>query len=72
MNNMNCCKCKCSFKNCIEEYKEGLNKEFEQMITNWIKEHPEVTSVYISQGTWSLSRMFLYPNEEIRVKLRFD
>lgn len=42
---MKCCKCNCSFVKCIEGHKNTLNEEFNEMIKNWMKNHPEVKSV---------------------------
>ena len=71
---MNCCKCKCSFKNCIEERKETLTKEFQEMIANWMKEHPEVEHVYMRDDTYYLTSnsMFIYPDKDYKVTIHFE
>lgn len=70
---MNCCKCKCSFKNCIEERKETLTKEFQEMIANWMKEHPEVNRVWLyKKGFCSSSNISIYPNIDFDVTIHFE
>lgn len=70
---MNCCKCKCSFKNCIEERKETLTKEFQQMIEKWMKEHPEVKSVWIGNGNCYLSNsLTIYQDMDYKVNVHFE
>lgn len=70
---MECCKCKCSFKNCIEERKETLTKEFQEMIVNWMKEHPEVDRVWLRNGgCFSSDSMTIYPNIDLKVTIHFD
>ena len=71
---MNCCKCKCSFKNCIEERKEALTKEFQQMIENWMKEHPEVEHVYMRDDTYYLTSnsILIYPHRKYKVTIHFE
>lgn len=71
---MNCCKCKCSFKNCIEERKEALTKEFQEMIVNWMKEHPEVQYVYMRNDhcSFTSNSVFIYPDKDYRVTIHFE
>lgn len=70
---MKCCKCNCSFAKCIEEHKRSLNKELKEMITNWMKNHPEVTNVWISDKNNCLSNsMSIYQNKEFDVKVHFE
>ena len=71
---MNCCKCKCSFKNCIEERKEVLTREFQQMIENWMKKHPEVKHVYISEDSrYSISNsIIIYSDREYKTTIHFE
>lgn len=70
---MKCCKCNCSFAECIEEHKKDLNKEFNEMITNWMKNHPEVISVYIENSNRYLQNsMTIRPNTELHVNVHFE
>lgn len=71
---MNCCKCKCSFKNCIEERKESLTKEFQQMIKNWMEEHPEVKYVYMREDSRYLvsNSIFIYSDREYKTIVHFE
>ena len=70
---MNCCKCKYSFKNCIEEQKETLTKEFQQMIKKWMKEHPEVKSVWISSKNCYLSNsLTICQDMDYKVNVHFE
>ena len=70
---MKCCKCSCSFAECIEEHKKDLKKEFNEMITNWMKSHPEVKSVWISdKSCCAPTSVFIYQNREIDVKVCFE
>lgn len=71
---MNCCKCKCSFKNCIEERKEALTKEFQQMIKKWMREHPEVKYVYMRQEFCCLTSnsIFIYSDREYKTTVHFE
>lgn len=71
---MECCKCKCSFKNCIEERKEILTKEFQEMIANWMKEHPEVKHIYLRDDSYCLtaSSIFIYPDRTYKAKISFE
>lgn len=70
---MECCKCKCSFKNCIEERKETLTKEFQEMIANWMKEHPEVNRVWLyKQGFCSSSNISIYQNIDFDITIHFE
>jgi predicted transcriptional regulator len=70
---MKCCKCSCSFEKCIEEHKNNLNKEFNEMITNWMNNHPEVKMVWIGDRNCYLpNSMTIYPNEELSIKVRFE
>ena len=71
---MNCCKCKCSFAKCVEERKEALTKEFQQMIKNWMKEHPEVKYIYMREDTYCLTSnsMFIYSGKEYKTTIHFE
>lgn len=71
---MNCCRCKCSFNNCIKEHKENLEKEFNELITNWMKDHPEIKRVYIKDQSFCIttSSMFLYPDDTYKVVVHFE
>lgn len=70
---MNCCKCECSFKNCIKERKETLTKEFQEMIANWMKEHPEVNRVWLyNNECFSSSSMTIYPTADFKVTIHFE
>ena len=70
---MKCCKCNCSFAKCVEEHKKALNKEFNEMITNWMKDHPEVQRVWISDEVCCTSNsMTLYPDRELSINVRFE
>lgn len=70
---MKCCRCNCSFAKCVEEHKKDLNKEFNEMITNWMKSHPEVKSVWISnKNCYVPDSMFIDQNRELDVKVRFE
>lgn len=70
---MNCCKCKCSFAKCVEEHKKDLKKEFNEMITNWMKEHPEVKSVWIGNGNCYLSNsLTIYQDMDYKINVHFE
>lgn len=70
---MRCCKCSCSFAKCIEEHKRNLNKEFNEMITNWMKNHPEVKSVWIGYKDYYLpNSISILQNREIGVDVHFE
>ena len=71
---MNCCKCNCSFAKCVEERKEALTKEFQQMIENWMEEHPEVGHIYMREDTYCLTSnsMFIYPHRKYKVTIHFE
>jgi hypothetical protein len=70
---MSCCKCKCSFKNCIEERKEALTKEFQQMVEKWMKEHPEVNRVWLYKtGFCSTQHISIYQNVDFDVTIHFE
>lgn len=70
---MKCCKCNCSFAKCVEKHKRNLNKEFNEMITNWMKNHPEVKSVWIHEKSYCVpSSITIYPNREISVSVHFE
>lgn len=71
---MKCCKCNCSFKNCIEERKETLTKEFQQMIEKWMEEHPEVKSIYMREDTCCLTSnsILIYSDREYKVTIHFE
>lgn len=70
---MNCCKCKCSFKNCIEERKETLTEEFQQMIENWMKNHPEVKRVWISSRAGYLPNyLTIHQDMDYKVDIHFE
>lgn len=70
---MECCKCKCSFENCIKERKETLTKEFQEMIANWMKEHPEVNRVWLyNTGCFSSSSISIYPTADFKVTIHFE
>ena len=70
---MKCCRCSCSFAECIEEHKKDLNKEFNEMITNWMKSHPEVKSVWISDKNCPLlNAIYIHQDKELDVKVYFE
>lgn len=71
---MKCCKCKCSFKECIEERKETLTKEFQEMIANWMKEHPEVKYIYMREENCYLTSnsIFIYSDREYKTAIHFE
>lgn len=70
---MRCCKCSCSFAKCVEEHKNNLNKEFNEMITNWMKNHPEVKNVWISDRSCCLpASIFIYQNRELDISVHFE
>lgn len=70
---MKCCKCSCSFAKCVEEHKEDLNKEFNEIITNWMKNHLEVKRVWISDKISCISNsIVIYPDREISITVHFE
>jgi hypothetical protein len=70
---MKCCKCNCSFANCIKEHKINLDKEFNEMITNWMKNHPEVVSVWIGDKNCCLSNtIHIFQDRELSVNVHFE
>ncbi len=70
---MKCCKCNCSFAKCVEEHKNNLNKEFNEMITNWMNNHPEVKSVWIYEKFCCMpNSITIHPNRELKVHVRFE
>jgi hypothetical protein len=70
---MKCCECKCSFAKCIEEHQKDLNKEFNQMIESWMKNHPEVKQVYITDNRCYLSDgMTVYQDTKMDSKVHFE
>lgn len=70
---MKCCKCNCSFTKCIEEHKNALNKEFNEMITNWMKSHPEVKRVRIYDKMNCIpNSITTVPDRELSVNVRFE
>ena len=70
---MNCCRCKCSFNSCMKEHKENLEKEFNELITNWMKEHPEVKKVYIEDDSYYFmgNSIFLHPDHKYKTTVYF-
>ena len=69
---MDCCKCRCSFAKCVEEHKKELNKEFNEMITTWMKNHPEVKSVCIRDKYYCLlPSTIICQNKELDVSVHF-
>lgn len=67
------CKCGCSFARCIEEHKNALNKELNEMITNWMKNHPEVVNVWISDKNCCLSNSIsICQDRELKVNVHFE
>lgn len=70
---MDCCKCKCSFAKCVEEHKKDLNKELNEIITNWMKSHPEVKNVWISDKSCCLpNSIFIHQDRELDVSVHFE
>lgn len=71
---MKCCKCECSFKNCIEERKETLTEEFQQMIENWMKEHPEVKHVFMREDSRYAvgNSIFIYSDRKYKTTIHFE
>ena len=70
---MKCCKCSCSFAKCVEEHKNNLNKEFDEMITNWMKNHPEVKKVWIGDKSHCmLNFMIIHPNSKFIINIQFE
>ena len=70
---MKCCECKCSFAKCVEEHRNNLNKEFNEMITNWMKSHPEVKSVCIGDKSCYLpNSMTIHPRTELGINVHFE
>lgn len=70
---MKYCRCSCSFAKCVEEHKKDLNKEFNEMIANWMKNHPEVKKVWISDRICYVpNSMTIYPNRELHVNVHFE
>ena len=70
---MRCCKCSCSFAKCIEEHRNNLNKEFNEMITNWMKNHPEVKSVWVGYKNCYLpNNISIFQDKEFDVNVHFE
>ena len=70
---MKCCKCNCSFNNCMKEQKETLTKEFQQMIANWIKDHPGVNRVWLYKpGIYSSSNITIYQDIDFDIVIHFE
>lgn len=70
---MKCCRCNCSFAKCVEEHKNNLNKEFNEMITTWMKNHPEVKKVWVSEESSCLPvSMVIYQNRELNIRVHFE
>ena len=70
---MKCCKCSCSLAKCIEEQKTALIKEFNEMITNWMKNYPEVKSVWVREKSCGMSNyIVIHPNKELKVDVYFE
>lgn len=70
---MKCCECNCSFAKCVEEHKNNLNKEFNEMITNWMDNHPEVKKVWISDTCCCISNsMTIHPNAKLSITVHFE
>lgn len=69
---MKCC-CNCSFNKCLKEHKETLEKELTTIINNWIKEHSEITRLFISTKEHYISNMLcISQNDEIEVSIKFE
>ena len=70
---MNCCKCKCSFAKCVEEHKKELEKEFNEMITSWMTNHPEVKNLWICSKNYLLSNSIsICQNTELSINVYFE
>lgn len=70
---MKCCKCNYSFAKCVEKHKNALNKELNEMITNWMKNHPEIVSVWISDRSCYLSNSInIRPDRELSINVHFE
>lgn len=71
---MKCCRCNCSFAKCIEEHKKDLNKEFNQLIIGWMKEHPEVKNIYLRDNSLCLTTnsIFIYPDRKYTAIVHFE
>ena len=69
---MKCC-CSCSFNKCLKEHKETLEKELSTIINNWIKEHSEISRLYITNKKGYIDNMVgISQNDEIEVDVKFD
>ena len=69
---MKCC-CNCSFNKCLKEHKETLEKELSTIINNWIKEHSEISRLYITNKKGYIANMVgISQNDEIEVDVKFD
>ena len=69
---MKCC-CNCSFNKCLKEHKETLEKELSTIINNWIKEHSEISRLYITNKKGYIDNMVgISQNDEIEVDVKFD
>ena len=69
---MKCC-CNCSFNKCLKEHKETLEKELSTIINNWIKEHSEISRLYITNKKGYMANMVSISQDgEIEVDVKFD
>lgn len=69
---MKCC-CNCSFNKCLKEHKETLEKELSTIINNWIKEHSEISRLYITNKKGYIANMVsISQNDEIEVDVKFE
>ena len=69
---MKCC-CNCSFNKCLKEHKETLEKELSTIINNWIKEHSEISRLYITNKNGYIANMVsISQNDEIEVDVKFE
>lgn len=65
--------CNCSFNKCLKERKETLEKELTTIINNWIKEHSEITKLFIStKGCYMSNMTCISKKDEIEVSIKFD
>lgn len=57
----------------MKEHKENLEKEFNELITNWMKEHPEVKKVYIEDDSYYFmgNSIFLHPDHKYKTTVYF-
>ena len=69
---MKCC-CNCFFNKCLKEHKETLEKELSTIINNWIKEHSEISRLYITNKKGYIANMVsISQNDEIEVDVKFE